>query len=116
MKAIVQDGYGSADVLVLRDVAEPEVGEKDVLVNVRAAGCGPDVWHIMAGQPYMARLSLGFKKPKVSVRGWDVAGTIESVGSAVTDFRPGDDVMGTAEGSFAELTADESEKLVHKPA
>ena len=45
MKAIVQDRFGSADVLELRDVEDPVVGENDVLVQVRAAGCGPDVWH-----------------------------------------------------------------------
>jgi NADPH:quinone reductase-like Zn-dependent oxidoreductase len=59
MKAIVQDRYGSADVLELRDIAEPVVGEDDVLVRVRAAGCGPDVWHLMTGMPYMARLAVG---------------------------------------------------------
>jgi NADPH:quinone reductase-like Zn-dependent oxidoreductase len=55
MKAIVQDRYGSADVLELRDIEEPVVGESDVLVRVHAAGTGPDVWHLMTGQPYMAR-------------------------------------------------------------
>ena len=104
MKAIVQDRYGSADVLEFRDIDEPVVGENDVLVRVHAAGAGPDVWHIMAGMPYMARPVIGFRRPKVAVRGWDVAGTVEAVGANVTGFRPGDEVMGTAEqGSFAEL-------------
>ncbi len=52
MKAIVQDRYGSADVLELRDVEDPVVGGKDVLARVHAAGCGPDVWHLMTGLPY----------------------------------------------------------------
>jgi NADPH:quinone reductase-like Zn-dependent oxidoreductase len=116
MKAIVQDRYGSADALELRDVDVPVVGEKDVLVRVHAAGCGPDVWHIMTGQPYFARLMLGFRRPKVSVRGGDVAGTVEAVGGSVTDVRPGDEVMGVAEGSFAELAVGPAEKLVRKPA
>ena len=104
MKAIVQDRYGSADVLEFRDIDEPVVGENDVLVRVHAAGAGPDVWHIMTGMPYMARPVIGFRRPKVAVRGWDVAGTVEAVGANVTGFRPGDEVMGTAEhGSFAEL-------------
>ncbi|HEX2196559.1 MAG TPA: NAD(P)-dependent alcohol dehydrogenase [Actinomycetota bacterium] len=115
MKAIVQDRYGSPDVLELRDVDPPAVGARDVLVRVRAAGCGPDVWHLMAGQPYFARLMFGLRRPKVSVRGWDVAGTVEVVGDAVTDLRPGDDVMGFVEGSFAELAAGPEEKLVRKP-
>ncbi|HEU5224759.1 MAG TPA: NAD(P)-dependent alcohol dehydrogenase [Actinomycetota bacterium] len=117
MKAIVQDTYGPADVLELREIERPEVGENDVLVRVRAAGSGPDVWHIMTGQPYMARAALGFRRPKVRVRGWDVTGTVEAVGASVTDFRPGDEVMGVAErGSFAEYAVTLPDKLVPKPA
>jgi NADPH:quinone reductase-like Zn-dependent oxidoreductase len=93
MKAIVQDRYGSADVLELRDVAAPVVGDGDVLVRVHAAGCGPDVWHLMTGLPYFARLMVGFRKPKVAVRGWDLAGRVEAVGSAVTGLQPGDQVI-----------------------
>ncbi|MGZ8657620.1 MAG: NAD(P)-dependent alcohol dehydrogenase [Actinomycetota bacterium] len=116
MKAIVQDRYGSADVLEFRDIDEPVMGEDDVLVRVRAAGAGPDVWHIMAGMPYIARPMLGFRGPKIAVRGWDVAGTVEAVGANVTRFAPGDEVMGTAEhGSFAELTITPADKLVPKP-
>jgi NADPH:quinone reductase-like Zn-dependent oxidoreductase len=117
MKAIVQDTYGSADVLEVRDIEDPVVGEDDVLIQVRAAGCGPDVWHLMTGKPYFARLAVGFRRPKVRVRGWDVAGTVEAVGAAVTAFRPGDEVMGVAEaGSFAEFVVTRPEKLVRKPA
>jgi NADPH:quinone reductase-like Zn-dependent oxidoreductase len=117
MKAIVQDRYGPADVLEFRDVEDPVAGEHDVLVRVKAAGCGPDVWHIMTGQPYMARLSLGLRRPKIGVRGWDLAGTVEAVGASVTQFRPGDAVMGIAKhGSFAELASARAEDLVSKPA
>ena len=116
MKAIAQDRYGSAEVLEHRDVEDPVVGEKDVLVRVSAAGCGPDVWHLMTGRPYLARLMLGLRRPKVAVRGGDVAGTVEAVGDAVTDFEPGDEVMGIAQGSFAELALGRPDKLVHKPA
>jgi NADPH:quinone reductase-like Zn-dependent oxidoreductase len=85
-------------------------------VRVRAAGCGPDVWHFMAGMPYIARASIGLRGPKVPVRGWDVAGTVEAVGANVTRFAPGDEVMGTAEqGSFAELASTPADKLVAKP-
>jgi NADPH:quinone reductase-like Zn-dependent oxidoreductase len=116
VKAIVQDRYGSADVLEFRDIEEPVVGENDVLVRVHAAGCGPDVWHLMTGMPYMARPAIGFRRPKVRVRGWDVAGTVESVGAKVTGFQPGDEVIGTAEGSFAELVIARPDNLVPKPA
>jgi NADPH:quinone reductase-like Zn-dependent oxidoreductase len=115
MKAIVQDRYGSADVLESRDIEDPVVGEKDVLVRVQAAGCGPDVWHLMTGLPYFARLMVGFSRPKVGVRGRDVAGVVEAVGSSVEGLQPGDEVMGIVEGSFAELAIAEPGKLVPKP-
>jgi NADPH:quinone reductase-like Zn-dependent oxidoreductase len=117
MKAITQETYGSADVLELRDIDDPVVGDKDVLVRVHAAGAGPDVWHLMTGQPYMARPAIGLRRPKVRVRGWDVAGTVQAVGAGVTEFRPGDEVMGVAEGgSFAEFATTQPDKLVRKPA
>jgi NADPH:quinone reductase-like Zn-dependent oxidoreductase len=116
MKAIVQDEYGSADVLRFEDIEKPAVGENDVLVRVRAAGSGPDVWHLMTGKPYMARPAIGFRRPKVRVRGWDVAGVVEAVGSAVTGFKPGDEVMGFASsGSFAEFAVVPMNKLAMKP-
>lgn len=115
MKAIVQDRYGSADVLEFRDIDDPVVGEDDVLVRVRAAGCGPDVWHLMAGLPYFVRMMPGFARMRAQVRGRDVAGTVESVGPAVRDWQPGDEVLGIVEGSFAELAAGKPAKLVRKP-
>jgi NADPH:quinone reductase-like Zn-dependent oxidoreductase len=116
MKAIMQDGYGSADGLELRDVEDLAVGNDDVLVRVHAAGCGPDVWHMMTGLPYFARLMVGFRRPKDPVRGRDVAGRVEAVGPDVAGFRPGDAVMGVVEGSFAELAIARPDKLVKKPA
>jgi NADPH:quinone reductase-like Zn-dependent oxidoreductase len=116
MKAIVQDRYGTADVLEFSDIDAPVVGENDVLVRVHAAGCGPDVWHLMTGMPYMARPMIGLRKPKGRVPGWDVAGTVEAVGPSVEGFRPGDQVMGLGRGSFAELTLAQPGKLVAKPA
>jgi NADPH:quinone reductase-like Zn-dependent oxidoreductase len=115
MKAIVQDRYGPADVLELRDIEDPVVGDDDVLVQIRAAGCGPDVWHLMTGKPYFARLMPEFRKMWPHPRGRDVAGVVEAVGANVTDLRAGDEVMGTVEGSFAELAVGSSGKLVRTP-
>ena len=116
MKAIVQDGFGSADVLELRDMPDPVPGPDEVLLQVRAAGCGPDVWHLMTGQPYFVRIMPGFRKWNAGVRGRDAAGVVESVGANVTDLRPGEEVMGVVEGSFAELAVGAADKLVRKPA
>jgi NADPH:quinone reductase-like Zn-dependent oxidoreductase len=116
MKAIVQDGYGSAEVLEFRDVEDPAIGDDDVLIRVHAAGCGPDVWHLMTGRPYFVRLMPGFRKLRSGARGRDVAGTVEAVGSNVAEFEPGDEVMGIVEGSFAEFASGGADKLVRKPA
>ena len=107
MKAIVQDVYGPAGVLGLRDIDRPSIGEDEVLVRVCAAGVDPGVWHLMTGEPYLVRaMGFGLRKPKVTVRGRDVAGVVEAVGARVTRFGPGDQVYGTCEsGSFAEYAA-----------
>jgi NADPH:quinone reductase-like Zn-dependent oxidoreductase len=103
MKAITQDRYGSADVLALADIDRPVVGDDDVLIRVRAAGVGPDVWHLMTGRPYFVRLmGVGLRKPKARIVGRDVAGSVEAVGKDVSQFQPGDEVYGTCRGAFAE--------------
>ena len=116
MKAIVQDVYGSADVLELRDIARPEPGDGQVLIRVKAAGVDQGVWHLMAGLPYLVRLfGYGLKKPKVPVRGREVAGVVEAVGTGVTRFAAGDEVYGTCDGSFAEYVCAKEDKLARKP-
>jgi NADPH:quinone reductase-like Zn-dependent oxidoreductase len=116
MKAIVQDVYGPAEVLELRDIDKPVAGDDDVLVRVRAAGVDPSVWHLMTGLPYPIRImGFGLRRPKLRVRGWDVAGTVESVGRNVTRFRPGDEVFGTCEGSFAEYACAREDRRAAKP-
>ena len=116
MKAIVQERFGDADVLELRDVEEPVPGEGEVRLQVRAAGAGPDVWHLMTGRPYFVRLMPGFYKWRSNARGRDVSGVVESVGPNVTGLAAGDAVMGVAEGSFAELAVAKADLLVPKPA
>lgn len=115
MKAIIQDVYGSAEVLEFGDIDKPAVGDNDVLIRVRAAGVDPGVWHLMAGQPYLLRLGYGLTKPKVRVRGRDVAGVVEAVGTNVTRFAPGDEVFGTCEGSFAEYVCARRDRIAPKP-
>jgi NADPH:quinone reductase-like Zn-dependent oxidoreductase len=116
MRAIVQDKYGSAEVLELREIERPEIGEHDVLVRVRAAGVNPADWAVMNGLPYVARPLYGLRRPKTSVRGTDVAGVVEAVGSAVTRFRLGDEVFGWGIGSFADFAAAAEDHLALKPA
>ena len=118
MKAIVQDRYGTSEVLELREIAKPEIGEGDVLVRVRAAGVNPGDWAIMGGLPYIARPVYGLRKPKNRVRGTDVAGQVEAVGASVTRFRQGDEVFGSSKhlgGAFAEYAAVSEDALAPKP-
>ena len=116
MKAIVQDEYGSPDVLELRDIDIPEIGDEEVLVRVHAAGVGRDVWHVMAGLPYPIRLAgYGLRAPKNPVIGSDMAGVVEAVGNKVSTFQPGDEVFGIGRGSYAEYARASEDKLAPKP-
>ena len=117
MRAIVRDRYGPADVLELRDVDRPVVGDDEVLLRVRAAGVDQGVWHLMAGLPYPIRLAgYGLRAPKNPVLGADVAGVVEAIGRGVTSFQPGDEVFGIAKGSYAEYARASEDRLAPKPA
>jgi NADPH:quinone reductase-like Zn-dependent oxidoreductase len=116
MQAIVQDAYGSAEVLRLAEIGTPGIAANEVLVRVRAAGMDRGTWHLMAGQPYLLRLIFGFRRPRQRVAGRDLAGTVVAVGSKVTRLRVGDEVFGVGRGSFAEYAAAREDKLARKPA
>jgi NADPH:quinone reductase-like Zn-dependent oxidoreductase len=116
MQAIIQDAYGSVEVLRLGVIDKPAIQGNEVLVKVAAAGMDRGTWHTMAGKPYLMRvIGFGFRRPRNRVPGLDVSGTVESVGSDVTRFKPGDEVFGMSRGSFAEYAAVLEEKLAHKP-
>lgn len=117
MRAIVQDTYGSSEVLRFAEIARPRIAPDQVLVEVHAAGVDMGVWHLMAGLPYLIRLAgFGVTRPKNPVPGRDVAGRVTAVGSEVTRFAVGDEVFGIASGAYAEYAAAKESKLVHKPA
>jgi NADPH:quinone reductase-like Zn-dependent oxidoreductase len=125
MKAIVQNRYGSAEVLELREIDRPDVKDDEVLVRVRAASLHADVWHIMRGVPYVLRfMGAGLRRPKRRVPGTDLAGLVESVGKNVTRFRSGDEVFGQTlvanlwrnGGAYAEYAALPEAMVELKPA
>ncbi len=116
MQAIVHDTYGSPDVLELRDIDRPVAGDTQVLVRVHAASVNAGDWHMMSGLPYVVRLAFGVPRPRQKIRGHDVAGEVEAVGSRVTRFRPGDRVFGGCNGAFGEYACAEEEKLWPMPA
>jgi NADPH:quinone reductase-like Zn-dependent oxidoreductase len=115
MSAVVQDRYGSSEVLRLARVARPGMGDDEVLVEVKAAGLDRGTEHLMTGKPYVMRLFVGLRKPRNPVSGRDVAGTVAAVGSSVTRFAVGDEVYGVASGSFAEYAVVREDKLARKP-
>ena len=121
MKAIVHDRYGPPDVLELADIEDPRVDDDEVLVRVRAASVNPADWHMMRGEPRIARLDMGVRGPKHRVLGCDLAGEVEAVGANVRKLKPGDEVFGSpfghGFGALAEACACASEDLLApKPA
>src|SRR5436309_2429359 len=116
MKAIVQRRYGSPDVLQLRDVEEPAVGDDQVLVRVHTAAVNIGDWHLLRGVPYVIRLVAGLQRPRREIPGMDIAGQVEAVGRNARQFRPGDEVFGWCKGAFAEYACAAESDLLPKPA
>ncbi len=119
MKAIVQDRFGPPDVLRLADIDLPEIGPGDVLVRVCAAGLNPYDWHMLRGDPLIARLipgATGLTRPKYRVAGLDAAGVVEAVGADVRGLSAGDEVLGFCPGAFAEYARAKAGKVVPKSA
>lgn len=119
MKAFVLRSYGSADQLELTDVEMPTPADDEVLVRVRASSVNPYDWHLMRGEPYVARLlpgGMGLLGPKLRILGCDMAGEVEAVGSGVTAFHPGDAVLGLLDhGGFAQYVSVSEKLLVRVP-
>ena len=117
MSAVTRHRYGPVEEVTVEEMPVPEPGPTEVLVEVVAAGLDQGVWHLMTGMPYLLRIAgFGVLRPKQPVLGADLAGRVVAVGSAVTRFAPGDEVMGLASGSFAEYAVADASKLALKPA
>lgn len=119
MQAIANPRYGSpAEALEVRDVGRPTPGPGQVLVRVRAVSVNPVDWHYLTGRPYVMRaLGAGLRRPARTIPGHDLAGVVDSVGSGVTRFAPGDEVFGDVDGgAFAEYACAPEEVLAAKPA
>ena len=115
MKAIVQNGYGSTDFLSVKDVPRPAAEENRIVVKVAAASVNAgDLFGVM-GAPWMIRMDIGLPRPKDHIPGWDIAGIVESVGSSVSRFRPGDGVYGSTKSAFAEYAAGDENIFEFKP-
>jgi len=115
MKAIVQNEYGSPEVLKLKEVDKPVVKENEVLVSVHAVALNAGDYFSMRGSPWLARFTVGFPKPKNYILGWDVAGHVEAVGKNVKRFQPGDEVFASCNGTLAEYACAAEDKFAMKP-
>ena len=117
MRAAVQFRYGPPSVLEVCEVARPQPGPGDVLVQVGAAAVHPGDYFVMTGEPYVLRLAFGFRRPRHGIPGRDLAGVVTAVGKDVTDVRPGDEVFGwSTAGTLAEYACVPAGHLVPVPA
>jgi NADPH:quinone reductase-like Zn-dependent oxidoreductase len=121
MRAVVQDAYGPPhELLRMREIDTPAVGDREVLVRVRATSVNPADWHLLRGDPWIARLQMGLRRPKATVLGCDLAGEVDAVGAGVTRFEPGDEVFGSpfmrGFGAFAEYASVADDVLALKPS
>jgi NADPH:quinone reductase-like Zn-dependent oxidoreductase len=120
VKAIVLTRYGSPDVLQLQEVDKPEPKDDEVLVKVHATSVNDWDWCVVRGKPYIYRLMFGLLKPKVTVLGAEVAGTVEAAAGGARRFKPGDHVYGDLSeagfGGFAEYVCVREDALAPKPA
>lgn len=112
MKAIVQERYGSPDILEVRDVPTPTPGPGEVLVKVAAASLNARDWHVLRGDPYLSRLTFGLRRPKRPILGTDFAGVVVSGDG----FEPGEEVYGEHGGAFAEYVVAPAKVVDRKPA
>lgn len=116
MKAIVQNDYGTSEVLRLAEIDEPAVKDNEIRVRVHAASIHSGDYFGMRGDPYLARFAVGFPKPKNYIPGFDISGTVETVGKKVTQFKSGDEVFGAPGSACAEFAVATENKIVKKPS
>jgi NADPH:quinone reductase-like Zn-dependent oxidoreductase len=120
MKAVVCDRYGPPEVLRIEDIERPVPAPDEVLIRIRATTVNRSDTETRQGSPAVARLLTGLRRPRHRVLGTELAGEVEAVGSAVTEFKPGDAVFGVRAwkfGAHAEFVCmRESAALAPKPA
>jgi len=119
MKAIVYTTYGSPDVLKLEEIPQPSPADNQVLVKIHAASVNAFDWHMLRGDPFLVRFMAGLFKPKNTILGADISGTVEAVGGGASRFRPGDEVFGDVSaqgGGFAEYVCANENLLALKPS
>src|SRR2546427_3855081 len=123
MKAIVREGFGSPDVLQVKELEKPAPDDvRGVLVKIYASSVNAADRHNIRGPPFMLRLvlpllrmNMGVRKPKEPGVGTDIAGRVEAVGNNVTQFKPGDEVYGVCMAGYAEYGTAKENRIALKP-
>jgi len=117
MRAVVHDRYGPPEVLRVADVERPVPKDDGVLVRVHASTVTRgDAMGVRSAEYRFTRLFTGIRRPRRTIGGTELAGRVEEVGAAVTEFRVGDDVFGAERGANAEYVAvRESGVIAPKP-
>lgn len=115
MRAVVHTRYGGPEVLDLVDVPMPELAADGIRVRVHHVALNALDWHVLRGEPVIARVSMGLRHPGKSIPGVDIAGVVEAVGADVTEFRPGDEVFANKARGAAEFVAGPARLFAHKP-
>ena len=120
MRAVVHEKYGSPDVLELKEVQKPVPDDDQVLIKIRAASLNFSNLVLLKGEPFLARFAFGLRKPKFTIAGSDIAGTVEAVGKNIKQFQPGDEVFGDLSGcgwgGFAQYAAVTEQSIALKPS
>jgi len=119
LKAVVQNRYGPPEVLRIEEVERPVPKDDEVLVRIRATTVSQTDTHIRRPDPVLWRLIAGLRRPRWRSLGVEMAGVVEAVGPAVTEFKVGDEVFGQPRlfGTHAEYIAlRERAPITHKPA
>ena len=112
MKAILHRRYGPPALLEIEEIGRPELTDGGVLVRVHATSVNPADWHMITGEPLIARFGAGLRRPKSAACGVDYAGIVEAVGKNVTGFEPGDEVFGARTGAFAEYVNARADRAI----
>lgn len=113
MKAVRATAYGGPEVLKVEEIERPKAGPGELLVRVRAAGVNPVDWKIRQG------LLRSMSPQPPFIPGYDIAGTVESLGEGVSEFKVGDEVYAylslTKGGGYAEFVAVPAKEAARKP-
>jgi NADPH:quinone reductase-like Zn-dependent oxidoreductase len=116
-RAVIYCSYGPPEVLELEEISKPVPDDNRILVKVHASSVNPVDWHFMEGTPYLVRVIAGLRAPNDILMGTDFAGTVEAVGKAVTQFKPGDEVFGARDGAFGDyVSVAEDRGIAAKPS